>query len=136
MTRRIGVAALALLALPLLTTCGSKSSGTGPTQPDPGPVEVRLTTPNSDDGIMRIVVTGGAVSGVASASYEVASATFGADSTVILVRGDLTSGDVAEITVPDRHALTSYAARVDQAASRKTYQLQDVSGYAVTLAKP
>ncbi len=136
MTTRIRVAALAILALPVLTTCGGKSSGTGPAQPDPGPVEVRLTTPNSDDGIMRIVVTGGAVSDVGSASYQVASATFGSDSTVILVRGDLASGVVAEITVPDRGALTGYTARIDQAASRQTYRLQDVSSYKVTLAKP
>ncbi len=134
--RRLAVAALALLALPLLLTCGRDGSGTGPDTPDPGPVEVRLSTPSTDDGIVRIVVTGGAVAGVSAASYEVTSASLGADSTVILVRGDLASGIVAEITVPDRGALSSYTARVTQAASRINYVLQDVSGYQVTLTRP
>jgi hypothetical protein len=136
MINRVVVTALSLLLLPLLLTCGGGASGTGPQPPDPGAVELKLTTPNSDDGIMRIVVTGGAVTAVKSPAYEVQTAIFAADSTVVLVRGDLASGVVAEITVPDRGALASYAVRVDQAASRTTYELQNVANYHVSLVKP
>ncbi len=136
MIRRIAIAALSVVGLPLLLTCGGDPSGTGPVPPDPGPVELRLVTSNSDLGIMRIVVIGGTVSGVRSPAYELQWATFGADSTVILIRGDLVSGIVAELTLPDRGALAGYSARVDQAASRQTYQRRSVADDHMALVKP
>jgi len=137
MIRRIASMVLALVSLPLLLTCGGKSSGTGPLPPDPGKVEIRLATPNTDDGIMRIVVTGGAVTDAGSGPYEAQFAAFGADSTVIVVRGALATGTVAELTLPDRNVLASYTARVTQAASRQTYELQqNLAGYHLSLVKP
>lgn len=137
MIRRIVWVTLGFVSLPLLLTCGGKSGGTEPLPPDPGKLEVLLVTPNADDGIMRIVVTGGPVTDVASGPYEARSATFGADSTVIVVRGALATGTVAEISVADRNMLAAYSARVTQAASRQTYELQqNLSGYHLSLVKP
>lgn len=134
MKRFAALAALVGLVLVGLS-CGGGDSGTGPSSPDPGPVNLVLTTPNSNDGALLLSITGGTVTSVAQQGYEVLASAPGA-TTKLLVRGTIAGGPIATITVPDRHKLTSYHVTVLQAAARGTYQQLAVQSYSAALIGP
>ncbi|MEO8139692.1 MAG: hypothetical protein ABI742_08605 [Gemmatimonadota bacterium] len=122
---------LALIAGVSLS-CGD---GTGTVLPDPGPVNLVLTTPNNSDGALLLDITGGAVTSVQTQGYELAATPPGTGLRM-LVRGNLVAGPIATLIVPDRHKLGKYTVTVLQAAARGTYQQLPLAGYAVRLAVP
>lgn len=134
MKRILSRTALAAALVASLTCGGGGDGGTGPTPPDPGLVDLVLATPNSNDGALLLSITGALVSSVTAQSFEVASVGAGSSGVKLLVRGNLTDGVIAQITVPDRHKLSSYQVTVNQAAARTTYQQQPLAGYAVNLS--
>lgn len=113
-------------------SCGD---GTGTVLPDPGPVNVVLTTPNSSDGALLLDITGAAVTAVQAQGYELATTPPGTGVRV-LVRGNLVSGPIATLVVPDRHKLGSYTAAVLQVVARSSYQQLPLQGYVVRLEVP
>ncbi len=131
---------LVLLLLVLLATACGKGDLVDPHTPDteratPGWISLSLTTPRTDDGAVQMSVLGPAmdslqlsgVGGFASLSGGVAR---------FLITGRIASGVVARIWVPDTRKASIYVATVDQAAARKTYQLQDLSqGYAARVTR-
>lgn len=134
MKRILSRTALAAALVASLTCGGGGDGGTGPTPPDPGLVDLVLATPNSNDGALLLSITGALVNSVTAQSFEVASVGAGSSTVKLLVRGNLTDGVIAQITVPDRHKLSSYQVTVNQAAARTTYQQQPLAGYAVNLS--
>lgn len=131
---------LVLLLLVLLATACGTGELANPHTPDaeratPGWVSLNLTTPRTDDGAVQMSVLGPAMDslqlsgtgGFASLSGGVAR---------FLFTGNIASGVVARMWVPDTRKTSIYVATVDQAAARKTYQLQDVSqGYTARVTR-
>ena len=115
-------------------SCGG-GDGTGTVLPDPGPVSLVLTTPNSSDGALLLDITGDAITAVQAQGYELAATPPGTGVRV-LVRGNLASGPIATLIVPDRHKLGKYTVAVRQVVARGTYQQLPLSGYVVRLEVP
>lgn len=112
---------------------GGGDGGTGPGSADPGPVDLILATPMTDDGMLLVLVTGGAVSSVSGQGYEFTSSTPSASGVKILVRGSITDGPIVRIELPNRNTLGNYSATISQAAARVTYEQQNAAQYTVTL---
>ncbi|MEO5800972.1 MAG: hypothetical protein ABIZ70_03180 [Gemmatimonadales bacterium] len=119
---------LLLLSL-VLAACGGDS--TAPTKP--GTLTLRLATPNSNDGALVVVVSGGVVTAVHPAgNLEVTRQVDGAGTHLLLV-GDLAEGIIATIDVPDIAHASAYVAVVEQAADRTTFALLDPAAYRITI---
>lgn len=116
-------------------SCGG-ADGVGPSDPDPGPVFVHLTTPNADDGILLFTVSGGSVSAVTSTGLESSASGIGTSELRLLVRGNLSGGPLLQLELPDRRHLQNYRVQVLQVASRGTYIQRGVQGYGLRLARP
>jgi hypothetical protein len=71
----------------------------------------------------------------AAGSYRVSYATQG-NITRVVVTGDITSGSLVRIKVPDVSQSASYSAIVEQAASRENYALFSTSGYELSIRRP
>jgi hypothetical protein len=100
-------------------------------------VDLVLQTPYSDDGGLLIAVTGASVSSAASTGYELTHSTPGDAGVTLLIRGTISAGAVAAITVPHRDRLGKYRVTVLQAASRGPQYLQrDPADYQVGLVVP
>lgn len=127
MTRRL-MRAAAGLALAALVGCGDPPV-IGPT---PGEVAVVLQTPNAQDGAILLQVIGPVTDVVPVRGFHVSSATTG---TVlrIVVAGDLSSGELVRLKIPDVDKLSSYSVFIDQIASRVDYALFDPGGYGLSL---
>ena len=84
--------------------CGD--SGNGPSSGGAGIVNLILETPYTNDGGLLIAVTGANVGLAASTSYELTHSAPGATGVTLLVRGNISGGIIAEITVPHRDRLS------------------------------
>lgn len=131
--RKIMLFLLLLLAI----SCGDGS--TGPSHPDnvvqPGWLSVALTTPNANDGVVQLSLAGGRIDSLeVTGGQGFAMLVNGAGR--LLVTGDVGSGVVARMWVPDTRAFASYSGSVEAAAARSTYQLQDITpGYSVHVTR-
>lgn len=125
-----------------LSACagGDLTSPRNPNVPDParatpGWVSLNLVSPNTNDGAVRFSLTGGAVDSLQFVGV-LGFASIGAGGGHFLLTGQVGSGLVARIRVPDTGKLSNYAALVEEVAARGTYQLQDVSrGYEVRVVR-
>lgn len=126
----------------LLLLLAISCSGGSPTDPYVSPnvikagwLSVALTTPNSNDGVVQLSLAGGRIDSLQlSRGHGFAMLVNGRGR--LLVTGDVTSGVVARIWVPDTRAFASYSGSVEAAAARSTYQLQDISqGYSVQVTR-
>ncbi len=130
---RRSAAALAL-GLVLLLGCG-------PDDPDPTPKPVAgelvlsLTSPNPNDGALIVRVIGTLTDVTPVGNYRVSFSTQG-NLTRVIVTGDVASGDLLRIKVPDVTQVRAYSASVEQAAARDSYALFSTSGYTLTLRAP
>ena len=119
-TLRRGAAPAALVACATLgLSCGGDGGPSAP--PEPGPVTVSLTTPRTDDGALVLSLAGpgltaGAVSS-ASPSYVV-HARASSGEVRVFVMGDITSGPLLRVTVPDPRAAASFQVTILDAADR------------------
>lgn len=131
--RKIMLFLLLLLAI----SCGDGS--TDPSHPDnvvqPGWLSVALTTPNANDGVVQLSLAGGRIDSLeVTGGHGFAMLVNGAGR--LLVTGDVGSGVVARIWVPDTRAFAGYSGSVEAAAARSTYQLQDITqGYSVQVTR-
>jgi hypothetical protein len=123
--RLLRVLGLALL-LAALGTCE------GP--PQPGWLQVRLVSPNGDDGGVLFAVSGGPIDSVRSSFPDFFSAQHGA-TWRMLVAGTPVSGVIAQIWVPDPSAAPVYTATVEQVAQAATYAQRSAGGYQLRVAR-
>ena len=133
---QIRSAILAAASVMLLAACSSQVSTapSTPAGPTGGWLTVQLTTPRTDDGAVQLSVTGPAIDSVTIVSYD-GFATRGATETDLVATGNITSGDVARIHVPDLSRTTEYHASVSAAASRDSFALQLLDGYRAVLVR-
>lgn len=127
--KRILVAGLLVLG----AACGSK-------KPDPvGPVAGDLTVsyagPSQTDGALLLLVTGTVTAVKAAGGYQVASAPAGPTSTRVVVTGQLATGDILKLSVPDVAAAATYSVKVEAAADRNTFALGDFSAYSAQVRR-
>jgi hypothetical protein len=122
------------LLLPIALLAAAAACGKDrPTEPVEGKVLVHLNSPNTHDGAVLLRITGPVTAVRAVAPLQAASTTAGAVTRVV-VTGDIGSGPILELTIPDQRELNSYLAFVEQAASRLDYALLDVGGYVLSLS--
>lgn len=117
----------ALILLVLVAGC---SNNTGPVA---GIIDVRLSSPHSDDGAVLLSITGGPVDSVDAAGHKLYSARTNADTLKLIVVGSLGSGPIARIHIPDNRHAFRYVARIGQVAARGTYEQRNPAGYRVAL---
>ena len=131
-----------MLLLLLLLAISCRDGLTSPDNPKPGPqpvvagwVSVVLTTPNQNDGVVQLTLTGAPIDSLEfSGTRGFASLRDGSGR--LLVTGQVASGVVARMWVPDVKAISRYVGTVEAAAARSSYQLQDVSqGYSVQVTR-
>jgi len=122
--RALGLAAL----LVALGTCG------GPDLPTTGWLQVLLSSPNTDDGGVLFIVSGGPIDSVRSSYADFFAARQGG-SWRMLVAGGLAPGVVAEVWVPDLGAVATYTGTVEQVAQRTTYAQRPTSAYRVSIER-
>ena len=129
----------AAMLLLLVVSCSE-----GPTHPDtgqaartsitPGWLSVVLTTPNQNDGLVQLSVSGAPIDSLELTGSGYAS--LGGGGAKLVVTGAVQSGVVARIWVPDLSAGSRYQGSVEAAAALSTYQLRDVTqGYSVRVIR-
>jgi hypothetical protein len=121
------------LIFPLLAGASSACSG-----PASGPVAttlgVGLESPYRDDGAVLFTVTGGRVDSVETPGYTLYTSRPDANTLQVIVTGNVSSGAIARLHLPDERLVSRYAATVNQAAARGSYTQRDPAGYRLTLA--
>ena len=123
-----------LLTAAVGTACGGGDGG-GPTKPVAGELVVRLASPNATDGALIVRVIGPVTGVTPAGNYGVSHVTEGNITRVILT-GDIASGDLLRVKVPDVNQVLSYSAIVEQAASRVDYALFSISNYSLAIRIP
>lgn len=119
----------ALAGLMLLPACSGDNTG-----PVAGILNLSLASPQGDEGAVLFAVTGGPVDTVEALGPELHSARIDANTVHVVVTGDLSSGVLARIRIPDDRQASHYTAMVSQVALRATYAQRDPAGYSITLA--
>jgi hypothetical protein len=134
--RRVMILLLLLLAI----SCRDSLTNPSGSQPNPssakaGWVSVVLNTPNSNDGAVQLSLTGAPIDSLElQGNRGFASIVNGTGH--LLVTGDIRSGVVARMWVPDLSAASRYQGSIVAAAAKSTYQLQDISrGYSVRVTR-
>ena len=126
---------LALLCAVAAAGCKSAEA------PVAGELEVRLTTPNTDDRAVLFLLRGAqtAVTVPSGAAYRVLQSPAGTDSLRVLILaplgGHLAAGALVRVAVPDTRQATSYVAHVLDVAST-AYAQRALTGYGVTVVLP
>ncbi len=135
--RALLVVALLGLGVAALSCGDSGPSGPGPEkEPVPGWMKVRLSSPNTDDGGIMFMLSGGQIDSIRSSFSNLHTATFSPTARRVIVAGNLTAGGVvAEVLVPDLRATASYTAAVEQVAVRDTYEQRPASSVSLVLER-
>ena len=128
----------------LAVLCGGALAAagcSGTEGPVAGELEVRLTTPNTDDRAILVRLAGrvDAVTAPSGTGYRVLLAPGLADTVRVVViapqASHLASGALLRVAVPDTRQVGAYAARVLDVAS-VTYRQRATTGYALAVVKP
>jgi len=133
--RKSGAVVLAAITL----ACSGDSNdggGTGVQQdvPDPGFVNVTLSTPNSNDGALLLTLSGGVIDSLTASSGGIFFAVTGTNTFRVMVAGTIANGPVVSFWMPDRRNVSQYVATLEQAAARSTYEQQSIGGYSLSIA--
>jgi hypothetical protein len=120
-------------ATTFVLNCGDSA----PPEPEvtPGWLKVRLTTPHAEDGGILFTASGGQIDSVRSSYTNAYVSPIGQNSWRVLVAGNLASGVVAEILVPDVANAADYSASIEQAAARATYVQRSLGGYSLVVER-
>jgi hypothetical protein len=109
---------VALLSVGLAACGGDGGNGDGGT---PGTLTVVLVTAPSSPGAMMFTISGAKITGVtASGSYHKYETTLSQSSRRVMLTGDIVSGALVTISVPDIGKASSYHVTVNQVAAKAT----------------
>lgn len=123
-------------------SCGNDPSGPGGGGGggggNAGTATVSLTSPNADDGAVLVTVNGTGLSNVRppNSSYQVFWRLASANVLKVAVVGDLATGPLFTVDVPDITNLSGYSGTVDEAASRTDALRGSLTGYSISVAGP
>jgi hypothetical protein len=127
---------LALVAtVGFVANCGGGGGGGGG-GPEPGFLNLTLSTPNANDGAVLFRVVGGTVEDVlAGAMVQDGSFTIQPSLTRIVVAGNIVDGVVAQIEVPDIADVANYSVVMEQATIRTApWTQQSLTGYSIAVS--
>ena len=132
MTRRSMLAIATLVVLgATVSTC---KDATDPSRP--GFLEVRLASPNVDDGGLYFTIGGAKIDSVTTQLPVIAAHAVTDSLWHVVVGGSVTTGPVARIWVPDTRAVSRYSGSVLQVVVRTSNAQRSAAGYAVVAATP
>lgn len=119
-----------LAALLLVAACANDTAN----RAQSGTLTLTLTAGGVNDGALVLIVSGAPITSVdAPAGYQIASNADG-QGTHIMVMGNIATGVIATISVPDVARASAYAVTVVQAADRTSFSLLDAAHYHVTVS--
>jgi len=103
--------------------------------PHAGTLTLRLTTPHVDDGALTFTLSGPAINNATAANASLRLFTRGSgDATIIgVLVGDLATGAVVTLYVPDVKAVAHYSAHVLEVADRDDALRASLTGYALAV---
>jgi hypothetical protein len=98
-------------------------------------LELVLASPAQDDGAVLFTLSGGPVDALeaASSNYAIYSSRPDPSTLRVIVTGDVGSGPIARIHIPDESRIPQYSASIQQIAARATYTQRAPDGYSLTL---
>lgn len=128
---RAPLLAAALATFTALTACGD--SGSDPSEPEPGTLELQITSPAGSEGAALVEVTGVGVQGVQSAAGRAFMETMGVDTTQVLLILDTPGLLVFEADVADINA--SVGGRVLDVAGPDNALRADPAAYTVRVVR-
>jgi hypothetical protein len=131
-SRRFRLGVLLLLVLPL-APCGDPS---GNDRPVSGWLALRLSSPNADDGGVLITVTGATIDSMRTIHPQLLTLRESATSIRAVIGGNLSTGTIAEILVPDTRQAARYSATIQEVAARTTFQQRALTGYTLSVIAP
>ena len=130
-----------------LAACGG-DGGKTPTQPPPPPpvqpvvpapvpgsLNLRLVTPNPDDGAIMLDITGPAPAAALTSPVQglVVHARANGNTSRVAVFGALASGALLRFSVPDVNAAPQFSAQVIEVSDRGSVLRTNVTAYQVTI---
>jgi hypothetical protein len=104
-----------------------------PSAPVAATLHVSLSTPFTDDGALLFTVTGGRVDSVDAPGYTLYSSQADPTTLQVILTGNLSSGIVAHVHIPDERVASQYSASISQVAARETYVERDPAAYRLEL---
>ena len=130
------IRALALGLVASAWGCGIGEDVVQPAQPDPGPLNVRLTVPPGarDIGAM-LVVEGPGIDSLSAPGFELIQADEASSSRrEAIIAGSLSTGPVLQVWVPDRRQLADYRVELMQVAG-DDYGIKDLTQYGIAISR-
>ena len=130
------IRALALGLVASAWGCGIGEDVAQPAQPDPGPLNVRLTVPPGarDIGAM-LVVEGPGIDSLSAPGFELIQADEASSSRrEAIIAGSLSTGPVLQVWVPDRRQLADYRVELMQVAG-DDYGIKDLTQYGIAISR-
>jgi hypothetical protein len=118
-----------LAGMLLLPACSGEYTG-----PVTAILNLTLASPQGDEGAVLFTVTGGPVDSVEAVGHGLFSARVDPTTLRVVVTGNLSSGIIARIRIPDGRQASLYSAAIGQVALRSTYAQRDPAGYTIALA--
>ena len=125
-------AGMAILATTVAHSSGCSGETSGPVS---GTLQVDLTTPFTDDGALLFTVSGGRLDSVEAGGYSLYSSRADASTLEVIVTGNLSSGMIARVHIPDGRLAAQYSVNVIQAAARVSYAQRDPAVYHLMLSE-
>ncbi|HUG26843.1 MAG TPA: hypothetical protein VMK53_00995 [Gemmatimonadales bacterium] len=122
----------------LLTEPAPRKPVPPPTAPAPVPgwLNLHFTTPYANDGAVQLTVVGGVIDEIQLQPQFAGYAGVATGSARVLVTGQIASGTVARIRVPDINKVSGYQALIGQVAERGNYALRSSTlGYRAEVVK-
>jgi len=110
----------------ILATCKDTTAG-----PRPGYLEIRLTSPNIDDGGLHFTVGGARIDSVTTNFPLIASHVTSDSLWHVVVGGSIGTGTVAKVWVPDTRLASHYTGTVLEVVVRTTNAQRPATGYAI-----
>jgi hypothetical protein len=111
-----------------LTGCSTE-----PLPPTAAALNLQFATPAGDDGAVLLTIAGGPVDSVEAPGFLLHLDRREAGITRVIVLGDIKSGRLARIHVPDERQTSRYTAVINQVAARRSYAQRDPAAYVLNL---
>jgi hypothetical protein len=106
---------------------------TEPSSPTAATLNLHFTTPADDDGAVLLTISGGPVDSVEAPGFLLHLERRHPATTRVIVLGDIKSGRLARIHVPDERQTSQYTAVINQVAARRSYAQRDPAAYVLNL---